>query len=91
MLYYGMTEEELLEIEEAKGWECLSEEGDVAFVNSFENDGGTVEVRICAEGDVDSGCSWNVWITDDSNDWTFTKWSVPEAVAFAEKYVADMS
>ena len=28
---------------------------------------------------------------DSSNDWTFTKWSVPEAVAFVEKYVADMS
>ena len=91
MLYYGMTEDELLEIEEDKGWECLSEEGDVAFVNSFETDSGTVEARICAEGDADSGCSWSVWIMDGSNDWAFTKWSVPEAVAFVEKYVADMS
>lgn len=65
--------------------------GEIAFVNSFEIDDGVVEVRICPEGDVDSGCSWSVWIMDGSNDWTFTKWSVPEAVAFVEKYVADMS
>lgn len=87
MLFYGLTEEELCELEE-DGWEHYREEGETVFMKTYETPAGTAEVAITTEeGSDNPEHSWEVFAVVDGavvEGCPFIADTVPAAAAAAE-------